>query len=228
MNTATIEKCINLLNTGKIDDLRDLLNYERETNILASKGVKMSLLNAVKKIVCNIGLKEWRKNLYGIQHTPDGKQFICDGHLLVKWNEEQPELNALPQTPANESIDANNILRTTASMLKYELTDSDKIIAENIDKYIKLYNEKKAKKYPIKYCNKFFDALYLKKAFSVIGTNFEHILTGKNENSPLQINEKDYSAVLLPININTIADESKTTIEQNTQKFVEQIKGATV
>ena len=112
-------------------------------------------------------------------------------------------------------------------MSKYELiTDSDKIIAENIDKYIKLYNEKKARKFPVKYCNKFFDALYLKKAFSVIGTDFEHILTGKNENSPLQINEKDYSAVLLPININTIADESKTTIEQNTQKFVEQIKGA--
>lgn len=40
MNTATIEKCIDLLNTGKIDDLRDLLNYERETNILASKGIK--------------------------------------------------------------------------------------------------------------------------------------------------------------------------------------------
>lgn len=227
MNTATIEKCIDLLNTGKIDDLRDLLNYERETNILASKGVKMSLLNAVKKIVCDNGLKEWRKNLYGIQHTPDGKQFICDGYLLVKWNEEQPELNALPQTPANESIDANSILRST-SMSKYELTDSDKIIAENIDKYIKLYNEKKAKKFPVKYCNKFFDAHYLKKAFSVIGTDFEHILTGKNENSPLQINEKDYSAVLLPININSITDESKTTIEQNTQKFVEQIKGAAV
>lgn len=111
-------------------------------------------------------------------------------------------------------------------MLKYELTDSDKIIAENIDKYIKLYNEKKAKKLPVKYCNKFFDALYLKKAFSVIGTDFEHILTGKNENSPLQINEKDYSAVLLPININTIADESKTTIEQNTQKVCRTDKGA--
>lgn len=226
MNTATIEKCIELLNTGKIDDLRDLLNYERETNILASKGVKMSLLNAVKKIVCDNGLKEWRKNLYGIQHTPDGKQFICDGYLLVKWNEEQPELNALPQTPVNESINANNILRTTASMSKYELTESDKIIAENIDKYIKLYNEKKAKKFPVKYCNKFFDATYLKRAFSVIGTDFEHILTGKDGNSPLQIYETNYSAVLLPININTIKDEDKTIIEQNTQKFVEQIKGA--
>jgi hypothetical protein len=225
MNTATIEKCIELLNTGKIDDLRDLLNYERETNILASKGVKMSLLNAVKKIVCDNGLKEWRKNLY-IQHTPDGKQFICDGYLLVKWNEEQPELNALPQTPVNESINANNILRTTASMSKYELTESDKIIAENIDKYIKLYNEKKARKFPVKYCNKFFDATYLKRAFSVIGTDFEHILTGKDGNSPLQIYETNYSAVLLPININTIKDEDKTIIEQNTQKFVEQIKGA--
>ena len=86
MNTATIEKCIDLLNTGKIDDLRALLNYERETNILASKGIKTSLLNAVKKIVCDNGLKEWRKALAGIQHTPDGKQFICDGYLLVKWN----------------------------------------------------------------------------------------------------------------------------------------------
>lgn len=134
MNTTTIEKCLDLLNTGKIDDLRDLLNYERETNILASKGIKTSLLNAVKKIVCDNGLKEWRKELAGIQHTPDGKQFICNGYLLVKWNEEQPELNALPQTPANESINANNILCTTASMLKYELTDSDKIIAEEFSK----------------------------------------------------------------------------------------------
>ena len=71
MNTATIEKCIDLLNTGKIDDLRDLLNYERETDILASKGIKTSLLNAVKKIVCDNGLKECVKHLraYSIHRT---------------------------------------------------------------------------------------------------------------------------------------------------------------
>lgn len=50
MNTTKIEKCIELLNAGKIAELKDFLQYERQASVLNENGKKTTLLTAVKRL----------------------------------------------------------------------------------------------------------------------------------------------------------------------------------
>lgn len=84
MNTATIEKSIELLNSSKLDELRELLAYERQKSILAGQGKKSSLLTAVKKFIDNNDLKTTRPELAKIQHIMKQQLTIEDIYLKAE------------------------------------------------------------------------------------------------------------------------------------------------
>ena len=82
-------------------------------------------------------LKAERPALATIMHDKDGKQFICDGYMLIKWNEYQEELNGFLQTDYEKSIKIENILPLEHNTVKHELTEEETLLIKNIDKYIK-------------------------------------------------------------------------------------------
>lgn len=203
MNTAAIEKSIELLNSLKLDELRELLTFERQKSILAGQGKKSSLLTAVKKFIDDKYLKTTRPELAKIQHTEDGKQFIIDGYLAVIWNNEHPELNALPQRSAEESFPIYTVLLKPYEQTAYTLSAKDKKLIENIEKYCKIYKlEKVGAMLPIWIFDDYFDAFYLKKLFEIIGTDFETIyFRGSITRSARTIYTDDYSAIFLPMRL---------------------------
>lgn len=220
MTLATIDKCLQLLNAYNISELRDLLNYERQASILKSNGQKATLLTAVKKALIK---RDDRPALATVQHAADGKPFICDGYFLVKWNVERHELDGLPQTPAGESIDCDRLIPVKHYLTEYELTDDDKTILKNIDKYIKLYPAKKGVFSAVKLFDCFFDAKLIKKVADIIGTDFKKVWLGRRYDQwhSVTMFEDGYTAMALPLNVNPT---TKTEVEANTAAFLNAIK----
>lgn len=91
MNIASIEKAIKLLSDGQLGALRELLLFEREKEILKSKGKTPTLLETVKKVID----KADKKDLRAVLIDEDGIQWVCNGYILVKWNEYQSELHCI-------------------------------------------------------------------------------------------------------------------------------------
>ena len=224
MNTATIEKAIALLNSGKWNELNDLLVYEREKSILESNGKKMKLAPAVKKILEKN--KENRPILATVMYDEQNRPIICDGFLLVRWNAEQPELKAFPETHGESVLKADNIIPKMHDCEERILTENDRLIIENIDKYIKIYNkEKKQGQLPIELFGKVVNAYLLRDLIAVIGTDFDRTYTrvyGNREYCPDTIYHEDFTAVILPMRL--LNDNDKESCTARTARFLEQLK----
>ena len=158
-----------------------------------------------------------------IQHTADGKPFICDGYFLVKWNADKPELDGLPQTPADKSINGDGVILQRCNLTEYKLTDDDKTILKNIDKYIKLYPASKGDYSVVKLFNGYFDAKLIKKVISIIGTDFDSIWLNERYDRLTSgtIFEGDYTAVIMALR----CDKTEQA-DANTAAFLEAIKEA--
>lgn len=222
MNTAKIEKCIELLNAGKIAELKDFLQYERQASILNENGKKTTLLTAVKKIVDDKYLKEARPNLASIQHTADGKPFICDGYLLIRWKDERPELNAFNQLEASKSINTDYILDRFEGNY-YPLSPDDNTVINNLDKFIKLYGKKDKNRNPfcpVVFCEITIDAYLLKKAIDVIGTDKITEIRTHNRGASAIIETDEATALVMALH----SPQHLTEAEQNTKNFLEQMK----
>lgn len=206
MTTEKIDKCLDLLNSitsddGALDELRAVLKYEREKQTLAEQHKKPKLLNAVKKVIDNKALKKTRPAVAAIQHTADGKQFICDNYIAVLWDTEQPELNCLPQTEQAKSVNVLQIIPTRESCNPFTLTDTNKNVLRNIHKYAKLNKDIE----PIICLNDvYYDAKALGKLVDVIGTDFNTIYNKRTLTGGCTISciyGKDYTALICPVNI---------------------------
>lgn len=222
MNTAKIEKYIELLNAGKITELKDFLQYERQASILNENGKKPTLLTAVKKIIDDKDLKEYRPTLATIQHTMDGKPFICDGYILIRWKDERPELNAFNQLEASKSINADNILDLFEGNY-YPLSPDDETIINNLDKFIKLYGKKDKIKNPfcpVVVCEITFDAYLLKRLIDVIGAGKITEVKTQKTGAGIKVETDETTSLIMAVH----NPQRITEAEQNTKKFLEQIK----
>lgn len=226
MNTELIEKALSLLNGAKLEDLRNLLMYERQKSILESSGKKMKLALIVKRILKKN--ETVRPVLSTVMYDKQNRPCICDGFLLVRWNEEQPELKAFPETRDERGLAADNIIPKKKECEARELTEADRLVIKNIDKYIKLYADEKANgQIPVELFGKTFDAYLVRDFVGVIGTDFDEIYTqpnrwGKFENTPSVVFNADYDAVILPLQIQK--EEAKQASEERTTRFIEQLK----
>lgn len=223
MELAKIKKYIKLANEN-ITELLRVLEFDRQQAIMEEKGKTMKLANAVKKVIDLNEYKKSRPILSTIMHDKDGKQFICDGFMLIKWNEYQEELDGFMQTDYDRSIKIENILPKEYNTTKHELNKDEILILKNIDKYIKLYKDKiKSNEFlPIKLFGKIYPASFIKKAFDIIGEIKNYNLLNNNEHQSAFIYENGVEVVLLPIKTN---DEEKQRVEKLIQDFLARLKG---
>lgn len=222
MKLKEIEKAIELANNGKIDDLKALLAYERQKEILNGDTKKTAFLTAVKAVIDNKDLKLARPTLACIEHTPDGKPFICDGYLAVRWNVAKPELDGLPQD-LGTPIAINNLINVDIAD-RYTVTDDDRLIMRNLAKFTKLGNDKNRTIYLF---GSFFNARYLKKLFDIIGYDITEIGYERSgyTNSHTRthhIETADSSALICPIRVDT---EKQKAIIDTTNDFLAMLKG---
>jgi hypothetical protein len=225
MELAKINNYIKLINDMNIEELLRVLEFDRQQAIMEEKGKTYKLATAVKKVIDIKQLKKERPALASIMHDKDGKQFICDGYMLIKWNDFKEELNGFLQTDYDKSIKIESILPLEHNTFKHELTEEETLLIQNIDKYIKIYkNETQANEIlPIKLFNRLYSASLIKKAFDIIGEIKTYNTTDNRVYTPIYIYGNGIKSVLLPIRI---VDETKTQeAETMTQEFLKKLKG---
>lgn len=219
MNTATIEKAIKLLNVGDIVALGDLLRFEYEKSVLQTNGKKANVLTAVKKFIENA--KKYNENIYGVMRSKDGKQAICNGYVLVKWKNEKSEFNALPQIPETASINVNYLLGRFNGIVGTALSESDKIVLKNIDKFIKLNKDKSvSKRYiEVEFGGCIFDAKILKDLVDIIGTDDITLYIPQRSNN-LKIETPEAEAMVCGLRFD---EPELKEVRKNTQDFIDKI-----
>lgn len=221
MNTATIKKAIKLLNEGDTIALDDLLRFEYEKSVLQDNGKKANVLTAVKRFI-EVGRKNgYGERFYGIMRSKDGKQAICNGYVLVKWKNEKNELNALLQISEKASIDVNRLLDYFNGIVGTALSESDKIVLKNIDKFIKLNKDKSVSErfIEVEFGGHIFDAKMLKDLVDIIGTD-DITLYIPQRGYNLKIETPEAEAMICWLNFD--APEIKT-VRKNTQDFIDKI-----
>lgn len=220
MNTATIEKCLNLLNANNLDDLRNLLNYEKQASILTAKKGNTKFLPAVKKYLDDKNLVENYPDYVSIQHTADGKQFICNGCSLIKWESHKPELDAFKQTDTNKSLPYPDWFSEN-----YFLSSDDEIILKNLDKYVTFYKDKIILKdrnlRPVTFCNAYYDSKLLKKVFDVIGINSITEIKTLTRRDGIKVITADAEAFILGLRLANTGEDVR--INEITKEFINKL-----
>lgn len=212
LDITSIEKAINLLDGCKLEELRELLSYEREKAILKSNGGNTKLYTTVKKIIDKIT----RDDLRGIMIDENGIQWLCNSFLLVKWKINKPELRCLekPKTPC---INLEKLLCRPSSDI-FNITDDEKIIIRNLDKYIKLYKVKKDPIVPVCLFGTVVDAVLVKQVIDIIGTAFICYLRSKDKSIKIITDEAE--TLFLPLRDNP---EFAEKVEARTKEFITKI-----
>lgn len=210
MNEITTLKALEMLNNQNYDDLKVLLTREllRETS-----NSKCNFFDFAKKFIKNAD--NGRPFLKTIQHKHD-KQFVCDGYQLYVFNNNLPELETLPVTPDEASIDFKQVVKD--DFKTRSLTDDDKFILKNIKSYIKYakslpdYQDKKAKKeiYAV-FDNRIFNAKFLENLNAICGGDFDKLeISLENDRiSPLRIKTSEAFGIMLPIRVLNDEDFNK-------------------
>lgn len=206
---------------SELADIKNILVYEKQRAIMAESKKKTNVLTAIKKILSGAE-KSGRHSLATIQHSADGRPFICDGYVAIRWNNEIPELKAFEQLSSDKSIKIDgSILPNRSQVIEETITDDDKLVLDNLNKYIKLYNGKEDV-VTIKLFNKYYNAVYLKRVFDVIGTDIQTIAYLKTGDMyPNFIYKDNLEAVILPLKIDC---NEKPLIDSQTLKFIETLK----
>lgn len=164
MNSTTIEKCLKLLEQQDYIAARELLEVERVKAIFAEKGTNTTFTKAVKNYITAT-----RTDLAGVG-IENGKPFLCDGYSLIAWKQEQPQLAGLPQP--EKKLNPNALLPNQKGLHRVGVTDDERKIAINLDKYIKLYPTKKHDYCPVYLFGAFWDAKYLLPLIKITGFDF--------------------------------------------------------
>lgn len=207
----------------QILEVKNMLVYERQCAIMEEKENKTSLLTAIKTILSGAKLMD-RESLSTVQHSENGKSFICDGYVAISWDNDIPELKAFEQTPAERSIKLNSIMPKSCSQaIETVISDDDKLILNNLAKYVKLHKKETATPI-IKIFNKYYDAAYLKRVFDVIGTADMQLIyyLKQGESYPNFIYKGNLTAAILPCRI--LNEEDRQKIESQTLEFIKLLK----
>lgn len=207
----------------QILEVKNMLVYERQCAVMEEKGGKTSLLTAIKTILS--GAKSMgRESLSTVQHSEDGKPFICDGYVAIIWDKDIPELKAFEQAPAERSIKLNSIMPESRSQaIESAISDDDKLILNNLAKYVKLHKAETATPI-IKIFNKYYNAAYLKRVFDIVGAaDMQSIYYLKQEGSyPNFIYKDNLTAAILPCRV--LEEKDKQKIESQTLEFIKLLK----
>jgi len=225
MNTNQITKLLNLLNENKLEELKKEL-----TQHLLSKSdkPKADLLKAVKNFLA-YSLKlngDSRPTLSTVQHKND-KQFILSGYSAFLFENYIKELDELPNTDAETSLNIYQIINNNAEY--NQISEDDALIFKNIKKYIAYFKsqenyDKKANKQFVYFNNKTFDAKLIAQANEIMANNLDNLEITNNEFfRPTQIKNNEILGIILPIRA---TEEISNNTKELTNKFLNELKGA--
>lgn len=163
MNATQIQKSIDLLKSGKLEELENFLKVE-----LVKSGTsksRQSLLTAVSKYLKSkyIG----REELKNVQ-LHNNKQFVVNGFTAVQFKNHVQELEALPCVDSTINFD-----QLFSSSLEFtQVEDDELLLLKNLSKYIKWY---KSKHTPIYFRDWYFDAKLLKEVIDIIQDDLDNL-----------------------------------------------------
>ena len=220
MTNTQIKKMLELLNTNKLEELKNELTHEL---LAGTDKTKANLFMAVKNYLKQ--MDNSRPVLKTINHK-NGKQFICNGTTAFIFDEYKTELDELPNT-TNED-DCLNIFIIIATNLTYEtLSDDDKLILKNIKKYTSYYKTKNGtddNMISIYWNNHYFDVKVLTSVANIIGNKIDELQVAEFENK-LQVKISDITGVVMPLNQRVMGDDETIKIYNTTASFIAELKG---
>ena len=219
MNIADIEKCIKLLNNSQREEAIEFLMYCRNNEILKQNGKKTHKAVELKKIIDD--MKDFRPGLAKIQLTKDGKQFFIDGYMAVLWKEHQDELDGLPIEPYKEgdTLDIRNFILEDYLCDWQDISDNDKILVKNLNKYIRYYKTNKHDICPIYIFGRYMDAKMLLRTIKIIGNNVEQYYYSTRI-SAVMFKCADNENITITLIESQISEQEKQNIINRTNDFI--------
>ena len=194
MNNTTILKMIKLLDENNTQEIKEILTAEL---LKAEKQPqKAQFFTTIKKFLNNKNIFD-RPQLKTIMHKGN-KQFICNGIELYVFNSNREELQALPQTPEEETtLDYAPILNIDHSKLE-SLNSNDIFVLENLNKYINYFKatQKDNKDVYIPFNECLYNTKLLKNFVAIYGGNFDNIKQQKRDFAFVTTNGDIESVVL--------------------------------
>ena len=222
MELKRIEKAIELLKSNNIKELQELLEFERQASILNGKGKDVKFATLVKNLI-KVNA-ESRPLLATIMHDEQNRQFICDGHMLARFEQHKEELDGLPQTPYSDNlIKPDRIIIPKHFCEEYILTDDEQLLLKNLDKYIAIHKTPNARNeiIPIYIFDRLYNAKLLANFIKLTG-KFDKVYLPKEHYSPIGVFEQHITAIVMPIRVNSNYKDEKT--EQITADFINKLK----
>ena len=159
MNNAQVLKIMELLEQDNKQAIKEILTQELLKENKQPKKAKS--FATIKKFIEDKELN-YRPILKSIMHK-NGKQFICNGFEMYIFNTYKKELETLPQTSEELSLNYNQLLDTNNYKFN-ALTDEHKFVLEHLTQYInycKSKMENKKDKVFIYFDGKIFDTKLL-------------------------------------------------------------------
>ena len=219
MNITDIEKCIKLLNNSQRDEAIEFLIYCRNNEILKQNGKKTHKAIELKKIIDD--MKDFRPGLAKIQLTKDGKQFFIDGYMAVLWKEHQDELDGLPIKPYAEgdTLDIRNFILEDYLCDWQDISNNDKILIKNLNKYIRYHKTNKHDICPIYILGRYMDAKMLLRTIKIIGNSVKQYYYNTRI-SAVMFKCEDNENITITLIENRISEQEKQNIINRTNDFI--------
>ena len=219
MNNTTILKLLGLLEQDNKQEIKEILTHEMLQNT-DKKTAK--LYNIVKKYLKQVD--KARPILMRIQHK-NGKQFLCDGYTLHIFNTYQSELDTLPQTSEEESLNYPQIYNSNDYNF-HEQSEEDKFIFANIKKYINYIkaqpNHDKKEIIPILYHNMLFNAEFLATAIDLHQNDLDTVKVAYDDKNKLAFKGEGVDSLIIPLRI--LNSEDLETHKQLLEDFKNKLK----
>lgn len=200
-----IAKIIKMIDEEKIDDARKAL-----VEALMQQNCKTTykVYNLAKQYIKKAGIS--RPICKTIQHK-DNKQFLCDGYSLIIFKNYIKELEELPQTDENDSLDCNRIFDFYQTFTD-TFTDDELLLLNNLTKYGKLGFEY------VLLRDMVFRTEYLATIWKFVN----------NEPTQIKVNTMNIAIKTDELNILTLccrsSDEDKEKVKVKTEEFLQQLK----
>ena len=210
MNATQIQKSIDLLKSGKLEELENFLKVELIKSSTSKS--RQSLLTAVSKYLKS-------KYLYTLKNVQlhNNKQFVINGFTAVQFKNHVQELEALPCVDSTLNFD-----KLFSSSLEFtQVEDDELLLLKNLSKYIKLY---KSEHTPIYFRDWYFDAKLLKQVIDIIQDDLGNLKIAVAKKSGavtgMYFETNTAQAIVLPLR-----DELEHA-RHDTKEFLNILKGA--
>ncbi len=230
MKVNEIDKMLGYMKENRMNDLQTYLLEKRTAIILADKERNVSegkiskKIKAVKKYLAKERLTS-QPQLMKIQFTKENEPFICNGYSLIKWNDAKAAefLQAFEQLPPKESLSYEPLVNWQNFVGEEVVFAADKLVLENIGKFVKLYKSKRGKEIvTVRLFGACFDACLVQEVVSIIGTDILGVKLQKGRGNTVMsviVRTPAHLAMILPIRI-----DKNEKIEERMVEFFDLMK----